>query len=224
MIPYYKDLSGLEELLRSLEGQHLLSHVVIVDDGSPAPLMKPEFSTCKITVLRLWDNLGVQRARNYGWWWLRTQSTLINKYILFCDQDITWKKNSFWKLHHALDTANLLDSKVAYSYSDYERCGVVKGTLVAGEFDEARLKEVNFISTMSLAYTRALPSPPFTEGHERLQDWDLWLKLLKSGRKGVYVKGALFSAFYKEGCISIRNEMDYRKWEKITRDRYVLCE
>lgn len=220
IIPYHNDLAQLEECLHSLEGQYGLSMVVIVDDGSNPPLIKPDFVTCQVKILRLWENKGVQRARNYGWWWLRNQYPLL-PFTVFCDQDVVWKTRAFLHLHETLDAANNIDSKIAYSYGKYERYGVVTGEWPAGEFDAKRLKEVNFISTMSLVYTKALPNPPFTEGQERLQDWSLYLRLMNKGRIGVFVNKVIFSTFYKDDCISSRGEIDYRKWEKIIRERYV---
>lgn len=221
VIPYHNDLAQLEECLRSLEGQYGLSYVVIVDDGSDIPLLKPDFPSFQIKILRLWENKGVQRARNYGWWWLRTQYVHL-PFIVFCDQDVQWKKRAFLHLYEALEVSHRLDSKVAYSYGNYERWGVVKGDWVAGEFDEKRLKEVNYISTMSMVYTKTLPNPPFVEDEERLQDWSLWLRMLKVGRTGVYVNSTVFSTFYKAGCISVRDDSDYWKWSSIMRQRYVV--
>ncbi len=220
VIPYHNEPRLLAECLSSLEGQYGLSQVVIVDDGSDAPVVPPVFNTCPVKILRLWENKGNQCARNYGWWWLRTQHRLCN-FIVFSDQDITWKNRAFLDMHTVLDGANHLDSKVAYSYGNYERVGSVTGTWNAGEFDEKRLVQVNFISTMSMIYIRALPAPPFIEDEHRLQDWSLWLRLRNNGRIGTYVPKILFSAFYNDDCISVRDEADYYHWSNLIRSRYV---
>ncbi len=223
VIPYYNKTRLLAECLLSLEGQHDLCQVVIVDDGSDAPVVPPIFNTCPVKILRLWEKHHghpPQRARNYGWWWLRTQHRLCNL-IVFSDQDVTWKKRAFLHMHEALEMAHNVDSKVAYVYGDYERVGTVTGTWSAGEFDPKRLVQVNFISTMSMVYTKTLPAPPFVEDEGRLQDWSLWLRMLRNGRIGAYVPKPLFSAFYDDDCISVRDEADYYHWSNLIRSRYV---
>jgi len=124
-------------------------------------------------------------------------------------------------MQEALEMAHNADSKVAYSYGNYDRIGSVTGTWTAGEFNEKRLKEVNFISTMSMVYTKTLPAPPFVEDEDRLQDWSLWLRMLQNGRVGAYVPKTLFSAFYDDDCISVRDTADYYHWSNLIRSRYV---
>jgi len=219
VVPYRNERRFLLECLRSLEGQCGLSQVVIVDDASDEPLVEVPFDTCPVKILRLWEHGGVQRARNVGWHYVRTRSNY--SYTLFCDQDITWKKGAFQSLSNALAAAYRVDTKIAYSYCCFERHGSVTGDWIPGDFDAKRLAQVNFVSTMSLVYTKTLPSPPFVEDEERLQDWSLWLRMLQGGRTGVFVNKVLFSAFYNDECISTRDDADYHHWTSVMRERYV---
>ncbi len=71
-------------------------------------------------------------------------------------------------------------------------------------FNEIKLKSANYISTMSLIRREAFPM--FDENLKRFQDWDLWLTMLKNGKKGVSVPDLEFFAYYlDEGITSNTN-------------------
>lgn len=207
----------LQECLKSIYKQHYPCKVVVVDDASDIPV-ESRIMLLDAKVIRLWDNKGVQRARNVGWWELKNSCSA----ILFCDADVQWKPGAFSLMLKALHTRMNTDPKVAIAYGDYDRVGAITGMWKAGEFDVNRLRQHNYISTMSLVSTSALPNPPFIEDEKRLQDWSLWLRIVNKGFTGVYVNECLFTAFYDENSVSVRSSEDYAHWHKTMAERYIL--
>jgi hypothetical protein len=61
-----------------------------------------------------------------------------------------------------------------------------------GAFDEERLKSAPMIHTMSLIRREAFPEKGWDESIKKLQDWDLYLTMLKENKKGVWVDEILF--------------------------------
>lgn len=207
----------LQECLKSIYGQDYPCQVVVVDDASNPPAEGIKYNLPNAKVIRLWDNEGVQRARNIGWWELKDSFDT----MLFCDADIQWKPGAFRLMTEALHTRRNTDSKVAIAYGDYDRIGAVTGMWNAGEFDIEKLRRHNYISTMSLVSTSALPNPPFIEDEQRLQDWSLWLRMVNKGFTGVYVGECLFTAFYGEDSVSSRPAHDYAHWHRTMAERYI---
>ena len=64
-------------------------------------------------------------------------------------------------------------------------------------FDAAAIKRKNFISTMSLVWTK--DHPGFDPKIKRLQDWDVWLTMLASGKTGVYSETHIFDTKKRAG-------------------------
>jgi hypothetical protein len=119
---------------------------------------------------------GANWARNQGFRLVRTA------YVLFSDDDIDWRPDALARLKAGLDR----HPEVSYSYGTYVIPGI--GVRANVPFDPARLKRVNYISTMSMIRTRDFPR--FDESIRRFQDWDLWLTMLAKGKIGVHCGGA----------------------------------
>ena len=177
VVTYHDQPETILECLCSLSLQGR-AHIVLVDDGSAQPL---PWGAAEIPhgYHRLERNRGVQFARNLG----RAKLPSL-PYTLFCDGDVGWRGGALDRLVSALEAAG---PSVGYAYSDYRRAGALNEVHRAGWFSARRLREDNFISTMSLCRTEALPSPAFVEDEERFQDWSLWLRMLNAGWRGTWV-------------------------------------
>jgi glycosyltransferase involved in cell wall biosynthesis len=130
------------------------------------------------------DDLGgAPKKRNDGF----KKST--QPFVFFCDNDILLPKNHLEKL---LDVLNKNPDK-AFAYSGY--VAIVLDTInhpiktnfmiPTMPYSVERLKQANFISTMSLIRRELFPM--FDENLKRLQDWDIYLTMLKNGNKGIAV-------------------------------------
>lgn len=168
----------------------------------------PSIEAMNPTEIIINDNFGpAPKKRNDGF----DKST--QKYILFSDDDIIYPADFLEKLIEALER----NPKKGYAYCGYR--GIVDETLQNHSvgrnfriptipFDAQRLKRGNYISTMSLIRREIFPR--FDESLKRLQDYDLWLTLLKKRIEGVAVPGVEFLAFYNDTGITsnTNNEED----------------
>lgn len=133
-------------------------------------------------------------------------------YLFFCDDDILLPADYIVKLYKELhDNPNL-----GFTYTGYH--GIVlhpethpmRGNFQIPniEFNANALKRGNYISTMSLV--RRDKFPMFDENLKRLQDWDLWLRIVKNGGIGKLIKNLTFYAYYLDKGITSNsnNEID----------------
>ena len=141
-------------------------------------------------------------------------------YIFFCDDDVIMVPGILLKMLGKL----LEHPKTAYCYCDFicinHPCN---GNFVhrAGEFSSERLKGGNFISTMSLIPKNAFEAVGgFDPKIERLQDFDLWLSMLKVGVEGVYLPEVGFVATY--GRNGITQKEGYKEAAEIVKRKHNL--
>lgn len=164
--------------------------VIVVDDGSTddtEEAIKPYLG--RITYHKI-ENSGAPKARNTGFALSR------GRFVIFLDADITMKPEMLEELLGALKS----HQDASYAYGGF-RFGLAHFRPIA--FDPQFLKRMNYIHTSALI--RREDFPGFDESLKRFQDWDLWLTMLKSGKKGVAVKKTLFTA--KE-----RSKFGMSKW------------
>lgn len=128
--------------------------------------------------------LGANWARNVGF------KSVDTEFVVFSDDDIKWEPSAFKDLMVTLDA----HPKASYAYGWYEISGGIRSNV---EFDPRLLWHQNYISTMSLIRSKDFVG--FDESLRRLQDWDLWLTMLKKGHVGVYCQKKIFSTMYKPG-------------------------
>ena len=121
----------------------------------------------------------------------------IGDYLLFLDADIELDREYLETMLTALAEA----PKAAYAYCRYERKGELTGYEGGGPWDPFKLMKANYISTMSLIRRRTYMG--WNESLDRLQDWEMWLRMFKRGGYwGTFVDEVLFTAYYKPGDIS----------------------
>jgi glycosyltransferase involved in cell wall biosynthesis len=150
-------------------------------------LKKQVFRSFKIIIVPD-QGKGANWARNRGFLEVTTP------YVLFSDDDIEWEDDALDVLHRKLEDC----PQNAYSYGWYTLGEKV--TLGRVPFRPRSLVKGNFITTMSLIRTEAFPG--FDENLKRLQDWDLWLTMLRQHKTPVYVDKMLFRTKIKENGIS----------------------
>ncbi len=190
VIPCYNHAFELRETLQSLLDQTIsVKQVIVVDDGSndnPEKVVQDFVGLLPISFLRLTQNSGAPVARNRG------AKLADGEYIIYLDADITLNPEAIETMHQAL-----LDNPDR----DYVYCDFIWGNRLfrAKEFNEKDLQERNFIHTSALIRRRT--NPVFDESLSKFQDWDLWLTMLESGSKGIYIPKILFSV--KEHKIGI---------------------
>lgn len=134
-------------------------------------------------------NLGASRAKE--------------PFLLFSDDDVIWHKDALaamlgFLLRHPANTG--------YVYTNFMMVNhPTRGTQAheAGEWSATKLRSHNFISTMSLMRREALEATNgWDERLERLQDWDLWLQMLKKGIIGAHLPVVAFTAIYDPNGIT----------------------
>ena len=192
--------------IASLLRQTLRPKEIIVVNDASQDSSEDVFKTYRHGIdmyLRLRDHRGAAGARNLGF------ALSHGEGVFFCDADVVLEPNCLESLASAMTW-----SRKAYAYCSFNRAGALQGKVVSGPFDYDRLKEGNYISTMSLIRAEILPLPPFDETLERLQDWDLWLSLAEMQHYGVFVPHALFTAFYDAEDISLRGRESYERAER----------
>lgn len=130
-------------------------------------------------------------------------------FVFFCDDDILLPANYIKLLYDSL----LKNPKVSFSYTGYQGIVLNPNThpmhgnfqIPSKPFNPHILKGMNYISTMSLI--RRDDFPMFDEKLTRLQDWDIWLTIVKNGGSGILVPNLKFYAFYlDEGITSKSND------------------
>jgi len=123
-------------------------------------------------------------ARNRG------LSMVITPYVLFSDNDIYWMENAVYEMYYLLKNS----PGKSYSYGFY----TMEGKAWCNKhFSAAQLKRKNYISTMSLV--RTIDHPGFDPAIKRLQDWDVWLTMLKHGKTGIYTASKIFETKRRAG-------------------------
>ena len=179
IIPTYQHGDSLKECLDAIYAQSYTDfEVIVVNDGSTdntANLLK-EYKNPINAIYQ--ENSGANSARNRGY------REAKGEYLLFCDADLIANPEMLVKMKNALKNT----PEAAYSYCDF-MWGIKAFKLFP--FSAEELKTKNYIHTTSLIRRELFPG--FDESVERLQDWDLWLTMMESGRIGTYIPEILFT-------------------------------
>jgi glycosyltransferase involved in cell wall biosynthesis len=126
-------------------------------------------------------------ARNAGYR-LASPCTSI---VLFCDDDIQWERDGIAHMVAMLEQ----HPEASYSYGTYEMGGKL---YCNQEFDANILPKRNYISTMTVIRREHFPG--WDESIGRLQDWELFRRLLLFfGRIGVHCKYKIFVTNLRNG-------------------------
>ncbi len=207
IIPAWNSVETLPRTLHSIALQTWKdTEVIVVDDGS---IDDPKMVCDQFPGVRFIrkDHGGAPAARNRGF----SEST--GEYVLFCDADVMLHPRMIERMVTTLE----LKPDASYAYCSF-RFGW--RTFDLFDFDEKRLKQSNYICTMSLIRRKDFPG--FDESIKRLQDWDLWLTMLAQGKRGVWVPARLFSSSVGKKGISARLKMPPQEAVRIVRQKHHL--
>ncbi|NQU83244.1 MAG: glycosyltransferase family 2 protein, partial [Parcubacteria group bacterium] len=165
------------------------------------------------------ENKGANSARNRGFEESR------GEFLLFCDADVMMEPSMLFKMIEALKS----NPQVAYVYSSF-KFGWKKFKL--WPFDANRLRKMPYIHTTSLIRREVFPK--FDEQIKRLQDWDLYLTMLKRGDVGLWIPEVLFSIKTRKNGMSkwlpsflykipwLKTVKEYKRAEKIIKEKHNL--
>lgn len=190
VIPAWNSTETLPRTLHAISLQTWKNlEVIVVDDGSSdnPKAVCDRFPWVRCVAME--TNSGAPAARNRGF----REST--GEYVFFCDADVTMHPRCIERMVTTLE----LNPHASYAYCSFRFSW---RTFDLFDFDPQRLKESNYICTMSLIRRSAFPG--WDESIKRLQDWDLWLTMLEQGKTGVWVPARLFSATVGRNGISAR--------------------
>lgn len=187
VIPVYNQALKLSKALASIERQTYKDwEVIIVNDGSSDDPEKM-FSSFSLNtraenrfLFLSQDNQGAPAARNRG------LAEAKGDFVLFCDADAVLFPSALEDLLSLLKSS----PEASYAYPSF-RWG--KKQFKVGPFSAEKLKTGPYIHTMALIRKEALPTPAWDESVKKFQDWDLWLRMLAEGKKGVWLDKTLFT-------------------------------
>ena len=165
------------------------------------------YQNIETIIIRDKELKGANWARNKGF------KKAVGKYVFFCDDDIKLDKRIIDEMVKRIEGTN-----ASFVYCAYDRKGALTGKHTPIDWDYNVLKNHNYISTMSLI--KAEDFTGFDESLERFQDWDLWLTMAEKGKVGTYLPHCLFTATYKNGDISTKDNLF--ETEKIIKDKHSL--
>lgn len=185
IIPLYNQANKIKKCLKSIQNQTYNNYeIIIINDRSTDRLSrvikwsKKEFGY-EIEWSHNYENHGAPYARNKGF------KKSKGEYLLFCDADAELTSDA---LKLMLKTLNK-NSSASYVYSSF-LWG--KKLFKVGAWSKKKLENGPCIHTMSLIRRKHFPLSGWDESIKKLQDWDLWLTMLKDGHRGLWIDKILF--------------------------------
>jgi glycosyltransferase involved in cell wall biosynthesis len=175
------------------------ARIIVVDDASTdetASLLAPLAARGELTYLRV-SHRGSGGARNAG---IRATD---DELIAFLDADDTFEPDALRVMVAALQAApgaGFCITDVARVYPD--RTEVRSGRPPEGDLLLALLRE-NFVQGNNLFRRQALlDAGLFDESFLKLEDWELYIRLLARGIRPVYVEGAWYRYVMRGGSLT----------------------
>lgn len=192
--PYYNGGKTLIESANSVFNQtYPYFEWIIVDDGSTdkdslKELEKVEKMDTRIKVFHK-ENGGPSVARDYG----IARTAKDTKYVIFLDSDDMYDKTMLECLYWTLET----NPEAAFAYAGTINFGA-REFIWENYFTVAKEKEENLLPIATMVRKKDLLEVGCFELTEKgmYEDWYLWLKLIKAGKKPVRVSSRLF--WYRE--------------------------
>lgn len=186
VIPCFQpQINIFRKCLESLKTQSLKDwEAIVVLDGpnAMAESVVMDIADKRIRLIQI-PHGGVQNARNEGF--KQSKGDIVS----FWDADCVIEPDTakIW-----IDTLNERKD-IDFVYSGYKFLDE-KGGIASEPFDPFTLKCGNYISTMFPMRREVFPY--FDASLKSLQDWDLWLTIVKNDSKGLFIPGYAFSTAY----------------------------
>jgi hypothetical protein len=213
VIPHYNCVDHLDSCIDSLSGQtYNCMEVIIVDDGSDdkegvVELLRDFPVPFPMFYMQHEKNKGAPAARNTG------AKEARGEYMFFLDADCQLYPNAFETFLDSL----LSNREAAYSYCSF---WWGKERMQAKPFNDDELMKRNYISTMSMI--RAKDFVGFDEDLKRLQDWDMWIRMAKQKRYGVWTEETLFESAVRENSITTSKDYSWDDAAKVLQKKHNL--
>ncbi|MBD3251049.1 glycosyltransferase [Candidatus Uhrbacteria bacterium] len=227
VIPSWNHGEELISCLMSLEAQtYRPFEVVVVDDASTDDTqdrLKHIRVSYPLRSIQMEENRGAAVARNLG------ARRCEGAYLLFVDADAELRPHMIERMVRELQQRTGVD----FIYSSF-RFGWKP--FKSRSFDAKALRRMPYIHTTSLLRRSAFPG--FDESLKKFQDWDLWLTMSERGSKGYWIPEELFTLKVRREGMSRwlpsvvhklpwqligwmpRELRNYRKWEKVVKDKH----
>ncbi|MDD5527739.1 MAG: glycosyltransferase family A protein [Patescibacteria group bacterium] len=189
IIPAYNQDEKLRRCLYSILVQTYKDlEVIVVNDGSIDQTgeiinsLREKFKLAEISYKSIeQENKGAPNARNHGF------QASKGDYLFFCDADVALDKNCLWEMINVLQN----HPEAAFAYSSFKWGDKL---FRLQPFDWKKLRQMPYISSMSLVRTKNFPITGWDENLKKFQDWDLWLTIGEQGGKGIWIDKPLFAA------------------------------
>ena len=206
----------LPACLNHLVGQyHKPIELIVVDDGDDLAKTSqivqkhaPAGRFRRVEVSGFQERRGAPAARNAG------AELAVGEFFFFLDSDTYLRPECLAAMIAGLRSA----PEAAFAYCEFLRGST---TLGGHRWSLDWLASANIASTMSLVRATDFPPGGFDETLERLQDWDLWLRIARAGRIGHLIPKVLFSTEDRAG-ISSRGKDDYEFNRDLVRAKHDL--
>ncbi len=180
VIPCYRDDRFLAETLASVAAQSAAAkEVIVVDDGSPEPLQRPESWTGLPLIWIRTPNQGLGAARNVG------LQAAAGEFVAFCDADDWWQPNKLEIQQARLDARS-------GAVACYTHCVDAAGYFPFGPYPDPDLPADDLAALLwngqffppSSVLVRAEVAKRvggFREGLTNGEDLDFWFRILEHG-------------------------------------------
>lgn len=204
VVPVYNRREVFLHSLTSLVSQtYPVLQIIVVDDGSSEDVrsvfenIRASYESEGRSFLFIrQENKGAPAARNRG---LVEAS---GDFVMFWDADVIAVPDMLSSMHDALEE----NTDAAFAYSNF----LFGKKLFRGmPFSFEELKNKNFITTTSLIRKKDMIQ--WDESLKRFQDWDLWLTMAESGKKGIWIDKTLFRVEATGSISSWLPSVAYRK-------------
>lgn len=204
VVPAHNSVKTVEKALRSIMKQSYDDfEVFVVDDHSTDKTVNIVKRICKedkrIHLLCLKNNTGAAAARNLAIECIEKKTNI--EYVAFLDSDDYWLED---KLKTQIEFME--ESKVAFSYGDYNVCDVKTGKICKRRISPKKMSYFRMlvgcsVGCLTVVYNKNAVGHISIPNLSKRNDYALWCLILKKVGRGLKYPGVL--AVYRRGMNGI---------------------